>query len=873
MASINLGNFVNVNGKTVSSGMFSGIDTQAVVKDLVTAKQIPVTALQDKQTLTSNKISSYGDLKNLLSTFQSVSGFLRNAPSVGNSVGNLFTYRQAFVTSNTTVAGNTYVGVSADPGAQLGSYKISDVVLAKQRILRSQSFASQSTNVVGTAGTNNANQFSAGSFQITGGSIKSAVSTSTTNTIQTADYHSSGSVGTTVLSNTYGTGGISAITVTGNGDSRLIGDLGDAITGVTASQASGVGGNVTLAVTINGVTYTASDIAANTGGGNNQIAANTTLTFSNTSKGVSFSVKTGAAVTINNTTTLQNFASNIEADLGGITIAQDREISNFSEDDTADTLLNGLSSANVLLRSDEFDISAGTHGTMSAFQVNAVSANGAGDGSISVTIDGETYQATGLGNGSNLVTGNLVLTSLTSSKRLSIDLATPGISLNLSTAQNAKDIQHDLNSVFGTGRDINVDEGDSLVDIAAAINSQKTITGVSASVIQVSSTDFRLQIQADSEGVDNSFQLLDFEDVFTSTVTLNQTQAASNSSFTLNGDLSISRSTNKITDVIQGVNISLFQDSPGGTTLTLDIDRDTQTTSDTIISFINSYNEIRTFIATQRQRDPETGNFVDTAILGRESYLNSISQALESELNRTVSVLKSSDPDSLAAIGISFTDFEATDETPAVSNALVLDSTKLNEALTNNFEAVRRVFEFNVESSSSELSVYQRTNDLQINSFKVDVNLTRSNGDQIRIIYTDPDTNQERTINANFTATGTTSGIITGADGTVIEGLKLIYTGDGNDSITMNISQGVADRIFNLVDNYLKKDGLLDLQVNALNEQQDRVQREVDRMNEAIDKYRDQLLKRYSAMEQALAKAQSLIDYLTVQVQAQYAQK
>lgn len=867
MSAINLGGFSIIGGKLVSTGLASGLDTENLVKGIIEAKQIPVTKLEDKKTLTSDKLSAYGGLKNTLSALKTTADFLRNPPSLISANSNLFAYRNAFISSNTSVSGNTYIGVEASPNSAFGKFTVEDVVLAKARVLRSNTFTSQTDSVTDAAGTNNAGHFSAGAFQITGGKIKPVVGTSSSDTLIAADLSTTGTVGTSALNSAFGTNGITFST---GGDFALIGDASDIITNVTATQTGGVGTGVTLTVTINGKSYKSNTISANSGGGSNQIAANTTILLTEATTGASFQIQTGAAITIANGTDLSNFADNVETDLQPLSFYQKREISNFDLDATTGTTLDGLNASHVTLKSNEFDKTTGQHGKIEAFHVTAVSAPGAGDGKIEVVIDGETYRATGLGNGADVVNGNITLNSLTSSKSFSLALGDAAVSLDLSSASSAQTIERDLNNVFGTGVEVTIKQGDSLLNIANAINAKKTETGVSATIIQVGTNDFRLSIQSETTGVENSFNLVDVNEVFTSTVTLTETQAASDASFTLNGDLSITRSTNTITDVVNGLTFTLFQDTPAATELTVDISHDIESATDSIISFLNAYNDFRTFVAKQSERDAD-GNLKDTAVIGSESLLKTAESRFEQELNTVITALTAGDPTRLADVGITFTDFEGDDENPPVGNIITLDQSKLSAALQSNFEAVQRVFGFTFESTSTALSVSKRTNALSINDFSLDIDITRATGDKVRVTYTDPTTGLPTTINADFKASTGTGGTITGQKGTVLEGLTLIYTGDGTDVIDVSVSQGVADRIYNAVDDFVKSGGLIDTETTTLTDSSTRLQQEIDNLNSKIDEERLKLLDKFSLLESIIDQSNQLIAFLDAQLKAFFA--
>lgn len=129
------------------------------------------------------------------------------------------------------------------------------------------------------------------------------------------------------------------------------------------------------------------------------------------------------------------------------------------------------------------------------------------------------------------------------------------------------------------------------------INSQDT--GLSASVISVSDTEKVLLLSSKETGTANKMKLaggtggielggtalagLGITDVDNA----NKTQDADNATLTVNG-VSITRSSNKINDVISGVTLDII--SAGSSKVT--ISRDTDKIASKIESFVNAYNEV-----------------------------------------------------------------------------------------------------------------------------------------------------------------------------------------------------------------------------------------------------------------------------------------
>jgi hypothetical protein len=94
VTSINLGGISEQNGRTVVSGTSSGgIDTEALLEGLTAARRLPAVQLEERITSNETVSTKYGELQEILRTFQDASDFLRNPPGVGNQDENIFEYR------------------------------------------------------------------------------------------------------------------------------------------------------------------------------------------------------------------------------------------------------------------------------------------------------------------------------------------------------------------------------------------------------------------------------------------------------------------------------------------------------------------------------------------------------------------------------------------------------------------------------------------------------------------------------------------------------------------------------------------------------------------------------------------------------------
>jgi flagellar hook-associated protein 2 len=232
------------------------------------------------------------------------------------------------------------------------------------------------------------------------------------------------------------------------------------------------------------------------------------------------------------------------------------------------------------------------------------------------------------------------------------------------------------------GSNVTIAATDSLSAIQTkinALNSGTTPTGVTASIISVSSTEHRLTLTSDTTGV-AGFSITDG----TGSLGLTELVAGKDAMITVDG-YAITRSSNQISDVISGVTLNLVG-ADAGATVTLNVGRDYDGIKKKIQDFVDNYNKVMTYIATQNTA-PATG--ATASPLYADSSLRSIRSTLSSTLLSGVSGL-SSTLDHLSLIGISV------DRTGKLS---IDDSTKLDGYLKTNFNDVVNLFADNGTST------------------------------------------------------------------------------------------------------------------------------------------------------------------------------
>jgi flagellar hook-associated protein 2 len=220
-------------------------------------------------------------------------------------------------------------------------------------------------------------------------------------------------------------------------------------------------------------------------------------------------------------------------------------------------------------------------------------------------------------------------------------------------------------------------ENDSLEAICDAINLAKK--DVIATVVE-DSQGTRLTLTSKNTGLDYAMQItgdisaLNY-DPTTANTALTQTQAAKNSSVSING-LVVNQSTNKIENALPGITLNL-QKQDANTTVTLVVDSNKDQLSNLINDFLKQYNESMTLLTNITGYNAETQ---------QSGYLQGDAQLrdIKSKLNKwAVGPSFNSGPlQSLGDLGIKTNK----------DGFLEVDQKKFQAALDKNYENIGAVF-------------------------------------------------------------------------------------------------------------------------------------------------------------------------------------
>lgn len=262
----------------------------------------------------------------------------------------------------------------------------------------------------------------------------------------------------------------------------------------------------------------------------------------------------------------------------------------------------------------------------------------------------------------------------------------------------------------------------SLQGIRDAINAAKI--GVTATIINDgSASPYRLALSSDNNGVSNSLKISVSGDTSVTnllahdpaaTQNLSENVTATNANFKVNG-VSVSKTSNSATDVIQGVTLNLKKITTTSTTVT--VAHDNASVSNSVAGFVKAYNELAKTLKDISAYNPATKQ---AAILQGDSTVRSLQSQLRNALGSPV-VGASGALTTLSQIGISF----------QKDGSLGLDTTKLNSAITNNVSDIASLFSAVGKGTDSLITFNSATSNTKAGSYAVNVTQIATQGNTV----------------------------------------------------------------------------------------------------------------------------------------------
>ncbi|MBD8877166.1 flagellar filament capping protein FliD [Roseibium polysiphoniae] len=387
--------------------------------------------------------------------------------------------------------------------------------------------------------------------------------------------------------------------------------------------------------------------------------------------------------------------------------------------------------------------------------------------------------------------------------------------------------------------EISITEDMSLDEIAEEINLLSDTTGVSASVIQVSDTEFQLVLSATETGQDivlsstsgddigQSLGVTDTSGAFTS-----ELQSSQDAIISVDG-IQVTRDSNVIDDVVDGLTFSIYQETSDDDYISVEVAQSLTTIQDAIYTLVDTYNAYREWALTQ-QEVSSSGGASDDAVLFGDSTMRLANSGIASSLATII------DNEGMSLIGLSYDS----------SNYLEVDDDTLSDALLTDLDAIEDLLLFNMETSSNDLALLARSDSMP-DELSLDIEVD-DEGSVTSVLVDGAE--------GLFEVSGTR---IVGVEGSIYDGISFVFTGTESQTVDMTFTSGLAENLYNVVNQYADEDdGVLTEIITTLSDQNTDYEEEYDSIISDADDYRDYLTELYASYQAEIEAAQADIEYL-----------
>ncbi|MFZ7112558.1 MAG: flagellar filament capping protein FliD [Desulfatiglandales bacterium] len=389
------------------------------------------------------------------------------------------------------------------------------------------------------------------------------------------------------------------------------------------------------------------------------------------------------------------------------------------------------------------------------------------------------------------------------------------------------------------GQSVSVESTDTLLNLRDKINDVNRGTeasGVRASIVNYGDNGYRLILTSESEGSSGmSLSNGGAEDLL-GALEFVQVQAGADAVITVDG-FTVTSESNTIDDVISGVTLDLKQ-ADSDTTVTLTVGRDYEAVKEAIGEFVDSYNEVIKAVNKQFSYDAEDGK------AGGPLFGDSTLRAIRSKMTSIVTRQISGASDAFSTLGLIGIKI-GTDRT------LSIDDNTLQGHLETNFEDVMNLFVANYMSTNGHVSYLRHGVDTQEGTYNIHIDGT----DPLEGYFVEP---------GDASGSG---GYLTGESGGA-DGLVIRYTGTATGEIgTFTLNYGVAELIHRELHQITDSlDGYVANKKESLQSSIDRIEKNIQKTEDRIDRKMEVLTRQYIAMEQALSEMQSLSNWMSQQL-------
>lgn len=429
-------------------------------------------------------------------------------------------------------------------------------------------------------------------------------------------------------------------------------------------------------------------------------------------------------------------------------------------------------------------------------------------------------------------------------------------------------------------RTITLDANDTLEDLKSKIN--ELDLGIKASIINdgTGTNPYRLSLMSENAGKDGRMVVdgsgVGFE--FTTTSRAQDSALVLGDPSTGAEPIIIESSKNTLSDVIEGMTISMLAVSENPVTITASTD-DSKVV-DSVASFVENYNKLVDTIDELTDFNTET---MERGILLGDGTVRSIQSELRRMVTTPVSGLDS-DFNTLRAVGISFSG----------KGKLVLDQAKLENAVLNDPDRVADLFGLMKSiTNTTKLDDFNEGAGVAYSTSGPEFKITRRDGVEMEIDIDTADTvedlldiinnhanNADGKLQARISSDGRRLEIedYTGGAGDLrttsmenaktLSNLGLAYATESatlvGREIDLSGNPGVAQRMLEKLEYMTKMDGgLVATATGKIDQQIELYNEQIERLEDHVKHETERLQKQFVALEQMLAQSQSTMDWLS----------
>ena len=197
---------------------------------------------------------------------------------------------------------------------------------------------------------------------------------------------------------------------------------------------------------------------------------------------------------------------------------------------------------------------------------------------------------------------------------------------------------------------------------------------------------------------------------------LGELQAGKNALLNIDG-IDVESASNVVSGILQGVTLNLFKADPT-TSVSLDITKDSAKIEESVNAFVKAFNDFNTTLRNLTKFDESTTDFTkkNSGVLLGDATTRSISTQIRSALTRTVTGV--GDFNSLSQIGVAF----------QRDGSLAVDSTKLKDAISTNFDDIAKLFSAVGTATDSGVSYVTQGAKTQSGNYSVNITQAASRG-------------------------------------------------------------------------------------------------------------------------------------------------